>query len=153
MVLGVLDGSFTDGGRRQTLVLFLAGHCGTQGFHSENYGERLVVLIENDARLATFVDDTAPSGLYKIDLNHDGTDEVLAWGGFTGAGGSSEWVELQSYAGTRPRTLGQFETGENACDFAARDYTASIVRGRWDAKASSPCFLQRKFTLRCPAVK
>jgi hypothetical protein len=148
MILNVIDGSFTESGRHQSLVLLLAGHCGAMGGHSENWGERLVILLEGNARLATFVDDTSPSLLYKLDLNHDGIDEVLAWGGWAGAGGSSGWIEPRTYAGTKQRTLAHFDTSEADCGFGNTKRVESLVQARWSASTSA-CFLQRRFTLHC----
>jgi len=151
-VMSVIDGSFTEKGRRQAMVLFFAGHCGVLGTHAEDWGKRLVIIIENNARIATFVDEVSSSQLAKFDLNHDKIDEVLAWGGFTNTGSGNSWVEPRSYAGARQRTFAHFVASENACggDGTTLTHTESRIQGRWDATWTGPCFLEHRFMVRCP---
>jgi hypothetical protein len=149
-VYGVVDGSFTAKGRQQTIVLLFAGHCGEVGFGSENGGKRLFILIENGVRLATYRDEGAATMFWKMDMNHDGIDEVLVWGGISGAGGSASWVEARSYFDGRQRTLGSFETDVNECSFSATEHTESQVLYRWSHGPDEPCFEQRRLTLKCP---
>lgn len=149
-VLSVTRGAFTAKQRRQTLVLYLTAHCGRISGHSEDWGARLVVLLEGDRRLGTFVDQRAPSVFWTADIDDDGIDEVIALGGWAGAGGSNAWVEPRSYASTSPRPLAYFDTDENACSFGAQDYWGSLVFARTNPDHST-CFLQRRSTRPCPA--
>jgi hypothetical protein len=150
-VLSVIDGSFTAVGTKQTLVLFLAGNCGLRGSHADDWGQRLVVLLDHEERLATFVDDQAPSELYVRDLNRDGSNEVLARGGWAGGGGSTGWIEIRSYANASARTFAHFDVSEDTCAFSRKTRTESVIRFTWPVGGAAPCFQQQSLTLKCPA--
>lgn len=148
----VLAGSFSGKGRQQKLVLFFAGHCGQLGFHAENWGQRLLILLEKGRVLSIFIDEQT-SLLRKVDVDADGMDEIVAWGAWTGTGGSYAWVRLLTLAGGVRLNLGDFT--ELDVDSCAMDPETSrhesTVRYRFDPAAGSVCFFLQDREQACPA--
>lgn len=148
----VLAGSFSGKGRQQKLVLFFAGHCGQMGFHAENWGQRLLILLEKGRVLNVFIDEQT-SLLRKVDVDADGLDEIVAWGGWTGAGGSYSWVRLLTLAGGVRLNLGDFT--ELDVDSCAMDPETSrhesTVLYRFEPKTGSICFSIAEREEACPA--
>lgn len=150
-LLGVVDGSFTAPGRRQTLIGFVAGECGRPGFHAGNWGAHLTLLLDNGARLATFPDDDdAPIRFKRVRVMPGAVDQVLALSFVTGAGGSRESISLRSYADAKLLTLGRFDTASESCSFGGTTANQSITRYRWDASAETLCFGQAQREEPCP---
>lgn len=137
----VLAGSFSGKGRQQKLVLFFAGHCGKLGFHAENWGQRLLILFEKGRVQNIFVDDQT-SLLRKVDMDADGMDEIVAWGAWTGNGGSYSWVRLMTLAGGVRLNMGDFtELDVDACAMDPEtSHHESTVRYRFEPAAGSVCF-------------
>lgn len=96
--LAILHGAFSAPSKSQTLVLLLVGHCGTFATHAEDWGERLIVPIEDGKKVGVFPDPRASSVLHLKDLDKNGIDEVVASGGWAGGGEISSWIEVRSYA-------------------------------------------------------
>lgn len=106
-VSDVIAGAFTEPGRKQKLVLFFAGHCDEQGSHAENWGQRLLILLENETVLRASVDPST-SSLLAVDVDNDGRNEFITWGGWAGGGGPNSWLAVQSYAGGIQTLLADF---------------------------------------------
>lgn len=146
-----LAGSFSGKGRQQKLVLFFAGHCGQMGFHAENWGQRLLILLEKGRVLGVFMDEQT-SLLRKVDIDADGMDEIVAWGGWTGHGDSYSWVRLLTLAGGVRLNLGDFtELDVNSCGMDRETSRhESTVRYRFDPAAGSVCFSIHDREQACP---
>lgn len=151
-VSDVLAGAFTEPGRKQKLVLFFAGHCGELGSHAENWGQRLLILLENETVLRASVDPST-SSLFAVDLDNDGRSELVTWGGWAGGGGQSSWLAVQSYAGGVQTLLADFpELDSSSCSPGMDDgeQVHATVSYRWNAATRAMCFQVRKRTAACP---
>lgn len=151
-VSDVLAGAFTEPGRKQKLVLFFTGHCGEMGFHSENWGERLLILLENETVLRASV-DLSTSSLFAVDIDNDGRNEFITWGGRSGGGGQSAWLAVQSYAGGTQTVLADFpQVDASTCSLGTPDeeQVNTKVFYRWNAATRAVCFQARQRTAACP---
>lgn len=148
----VIAGSFTEPGRKQKLVLLFAGHCGEMGAHSENWGQRLLILLENETALRASVDASSTS-LLAVDVDNDGRTEFVTWGGRVGGGGSSSWLGLQSYAGGVQTLLGGFwDVDSSTCFPGVLDGEAIAAKVLYHANVATRalCFQVRKRASACP---
>jgi alpha-tubulin suppressor-like RCC1 family protein len=148
----VVAGSFTAPGRKQKLVLFFAGHCGELGNHSENWGQRLLILLEDERALTARI-DTSTSSLSVVDLDNDGRSELVTSGGWTGGGGSNGSLAVQSFAGGEQRVIERFpEISSSSCSSALPngEEVEGKVLYRVEPVTRSVCFLARKRTSACP---
>ncbi len=153
-VSDVLAGSFTEPGRKQKLVLFFAGHCGELGSHAEHWGQRLLILLENEAVLRASV-DLSTSSLFSVDVDNDGRTEFVTWGGWAGGGGQSSWLTVQSYAGGAQTLLANFpDVDSSTCSPGIPDgeQVDAKVLYRWNAATHAVCFQERKRTAACPKM-
>ena len=147
----VIAGSFTAAGRRQKLVLFEAGHCGKAGFHSENYGKRLVILLEGERTLRVMM-DAGTSLLQAIDVDGDGRHEVVALGAWSGSGDSHAWLDLFSFAGGARQALAHFDDLDSdpcAWEPDAQQHESRLSY-RYDHVTQSLCFERREQVSACP---
>ncbi len=150
-VLSVTDGSFSAPHRHQTLIAFVAGDCGRQGFPGDNWGAHLTLLLENDTLLATFKDDNdAPLVLRTVRVIPGEVDQVLIEMLATGAGGSVADIALRSYADAQQRNLAEFETSSEGCSFGETKRAESITRYRWNPSTADLCFVQQHLDMPCP---
>lgn len=150
-VSDVLAGAFTEAGRKQKLVLFFAGHCGELGSHSENWGERLLILLENQTARRASVEPST-SSLAALDLNNDGRSELVTWGGWAGGGGHRSWLAVKSYAGGVQTLWATFpELDSSTCSPGNPDgqQINAKVLYRWSAATQAVCFQERKHSSAC----
>lgn len=151
-VSDVVAGAFTEAGRKQKLVLFFAGHCGELGFHVENWGERILILLENETVLRASLDPST-SSLRTVDIDQDGRTELVTWGGWAGGGGQSSWLTVQSYAGGARTSLAEFpELDSSTCspNIPDGEEIDAKVLYRWNAATRTACFQVRTRTTPCP---
>ena len=151
-VSNVVAGSFTEPDHKQKLVLFFAGHCGELGIHAENWGQGLLILLENEAVLRSSVDPSTLS-LFAVDIDGDGRTELLTWGGWAGGGGHYSWFGLHSYAGGVQTSLADFPNiDSDTCSPATPDgeHVDTKILYRSDPATHTVCFQKRTHTTACP---
>ena len=147
-ITDVVTGSFSAAGRQQKLVLLFVGHCGVSGSHAENWGQRLLILLEN-GKVALARIDRASSWLRPVDLEGDGRTELLIGGGWAGAGGGNSWLSLLSLADSRLNTLADFDqVDSDSCSFPPGEHWESKILYR--ATPGPLCLLQQTRNLGCP---
>jgi hypothetical protein len=152
-VFDVLDGTFTERGRRETLVLFFAGACGLASEGSQARKTRLFVLLRGDELVASFTNDDGFASFDRLlDVDGDSVHEVVVVGGWAGKGGLASWISLRSFAGARDRDLATFDTLESGCGWSALSYWSASVEYGLEGAGRSLCFVERKATLRCPSL-
>jgi alpha-tubulin suppressor-like RCC1 family protein len=110
----VLDGAFTHPGRKQTLIAFFAGHCGSDGKGKPGSVEHLTILVEGKELLRTRVGNDWER-LRAVDLDRDHVSEVVAWSHETRFVPGGSWLEVVSFAGGSERFLGWFASNDNSC--------------------------------------
>jgi len=139
----VLDGAFTQPGRKQTLIAFFAGHCGSDGSDNPGPVEHLAILIEGKKLLRTRVVDNWER-LRAVDLDSDHVSEVVTWSSNTRFVGGGSWLEVVSYAGSSERSLGRFASNDNSCG----EHVLHLSYGR-DRADHGLCFLAEYPEIRC----
>jgi hypothetical protein len=150
-VFDVLDGTFTERGRRETLVLFFAGACGLAPGDARK--TRIFMLLRDGELLGNFKSDEGFASFDRLlDVDGDSVHEVVVVGGWAGKGGLANWISLRSFAGRRDRDLGFFNTLESGCGWSAADYWSTSVDYGLEGSDRSLCFVERKATLRCPSL-
>lgn len=152
-VFDVLDGTFTERGRRETLVLFFAGACGLTSEASDRRRTRIFVLLRDDELIGSFPNDDGFASFDRLlDVDGDSIHEVVVVGGWAGKGGLSSWISLRSFTGAQDRDLAFFNTLESGCGWSAADYWSTSVEYGLEGATRSLCFVERKATLRCPSL-
>jgi hypothetical protein len=150
-VFDVLDGTFTERGRRETLVLFFAGACGLAAPDAPKV--RIFMLLRDGELLESFTNDEGFASFDRLlDVDGDSVHEVVVVGGWAGKGGLASWISLRSFAGRRDRDLGFFNTLESGCGWSAADYWSTSVDYGVEGSDRALCFVERKATLRCPSL-
>ncbi len=150
-VFDVLDGTFTEKGRRETLVLFFAGTCGLATPDAPK--KRIFMLLRDGELIESFANDEGFASFDRLlDVDGDSVHEVVVVGGWAGKGGLASWISLRSFAGRRDRDLGFFNTLESGCGWSAEDYWSTSVDYGLEGADRSLCFVERKATLRCPSL-
>ncbi|HKO50123.1 MAG TPA: hypothetical protein VJV79_20475 [Polyangiaceae bacterium] len=140
----VLDGAFTHPGRKQTLIAFFAGHCGSDGSRSVESVEHLAILIEGKKLLRTRVGRDWVR-LRAVDLDSDRISEVLTWSSETRFIGVGSWLEVVSFAGRSERFLGWFNSSDDSCGADV----LHLSYGR-DPADHGLCFLAQYLQVPCP---
>jgi hypothetical protein len=113
-ILDVLDGSFTDKGAKQTIVLFSAGFCGAVR-NDVPESQQLLILMEGKQLLGTTVEEMADH-LAAVDLEDDGISEVIVSGSDTTVFPTERhWIEIFSYGSGQQRLVALFQTNSNSC--------------------------------------
>jgi alpha-tubulin suppressor-like RCC1 family protein len=150
-IADVLDGSFSAPRRAQTLILFSFRKPRAAVFPSREEG--LVVLIEGQQILGTVV-GTRDDRLFAVDLEGDGTTEVMALGSNTQSTDSdSTWIDLRSYQAGVERMIGRFSVDDNSCGSSwGNQHWSYHTSYRFSAKEGALCFLSRPRALGCRAV-
>jgi hypothetical protein len=152
-VFDVLDGTFTERGRRETLVLFFAGDCGLTNDASDSRKTRIFMLLRDNELLGSFTSDDGFASFDRLlDVDGDSVHEVVVVGGWAGKGGLASWISLRSFAGARDRDLGSFDTLESGCGWSALNYWSASVDYGFEGASRALCFVERKATLRCPPL-
>jgi hypothetical protein len=149
---GAADGAFTAPGLRETLFLFRAGMCGNNGFHVNNGGVRLLVIVRDGRAVASFPSDGQYSQIRALtDVDGDGTSDVVLAGGFTNTGWEIVWAAVHTFAGGRDRTISDLG------DVAGGDCTGGRT-GRWASTIvfrpgrggqEAPCFRATRRRFKC----
>ena len=142
----VLDGAFTHPGRKQTLIAFVAGHCGSDGSDSPRPVEHLATLIEGNQLLRTLVGKDWER-LRAVDLDSDHVSEIVAWSRNTKFVGGGSWLEVVSYAGGPERFLGYFASNDDSCG-----QVLHLAYGR-DRADHGLCFLAEYPEIPCPPAR
>jgi len=143
----VLDGAFTHPGRKQTLIAFFAGHCGSDGSNSPRALEHLAILIEGKKLLRTRVREDWDR-LGAVDLDGDHVSEVVAWSRNTRFVEGGSWLEVVSYAGGSERSLGWFDSNDKSCG----EHVLHLSYGRAPADHAL-CFSAEYPQVSCPPAR
>lgn len=152
-VFDVLDGTFTERDRRETLVLFFAGACGLASEAPGAKKTRLFVLLRQGELIASFANDEGFATFDRlVDVDGDAVHEVVVVGGWAGPGGIASFISLRSFAHGQERELGSFDTLESACGWSSREYWSSRVEYGFRETDRSLCFVERRVTQPCPAL-
>ncbi|MES1186955.1 MAG: hypothetical protein ABUL60_24285 [Myxococcales bacterium] len=143
----VLDGSFTHLGRKQTLIAFFAGHCGSDGSDSPGPVEHLAILIEGKKLLRTRVGKDWER-FRAADLDGDHVSEVLAWSHETRFVDGGSWLEVVSFAGGSQRILGWFDSNDESCG----EHVLHLTYGH-DRPDHALCFQAEYPEIPCPPTR
>jgi hypothetical protein len=146
----VVDGSFTEAGRHQTLVLFFMGNCGTLGFHADNYGTSVFVLF--DGGKITMVTEYGPTRaieLLPVDLENDGITELVTIDADYASGATFSSADVWSFANGM-KELAHFDLSYRSCLGDEPQYYESSLLTGLDPKTKRLCFLQRRREEQCP---
>ena len=152
--IDVLDGSFTQKGAKQTIVLFFAGLCGRVRNDVPDPGQRLLVLMEGGQLLSTNV-EVFGDRLAAIDLEEDGISEViLSASDTTMAWGDQYSIILYSYASGHPRRIAAFQTDSNSCrnPNCGAHWETSVLY-RYNPNENSLCFETKARQRNCPGTR
>ena len=138
-VSGVVQGSFTAAGAKQTLVFYQ--YCQT----GNGFGFAGLVLIENGRVIGNFFADTGwTMEIVRVaDLNGNGLDEfTLAYSGGMHQGHGGVGVDLMEFADGTPKGIGWYKSEEF-------DDTQASSAWKLTAKPGPvPVFYRQKFTSR-----
>lgn len=149
-VQALVDGSFTRAGRKQTLVSFFMGHCGVLGPSYEQYGLRVIVIM--DAGKIVMVTHSGPTtaiDFIAVDIENDGMDELLALSAYAGSARTATVADLWSVAdGMTP--LADFDLSLRSCLGDEPEYFESQLVTHRDPQTGQLCFLQRRSEQQCP---
>ncbi len=150
MVKMAVDGSFTQPNKKQTLVLFFAGHCGVLGSHAERYGVTFELLLEGGRLIGSGSEGLFGAQLQPIDLDQDGLTELVELTADYGSGTTFTEAAIWSYRDGQPKTLVTFELSLDSCNLQGEHYEATLL-ARWDQPRNALCFLTKRRDIGCPS--
>lgn len=135
-VAGVVKGSFTKPGAKQTLIFYQ--YCQT----GNGLGWAGLVLIEDGKVIGNFVADSGWTRNIEVlaDINRNHLNEfTLSWGGGTHQGEGGVGVDIMEFADGRPKGLGWFQAEQYDDTQATRVWRVTV-------KASPvPVFYRQKY--------
>lgn len=114
----VVDGAFTRGNAKQTLVVFFAGHCGVLGAHAEGYGTNFSLLLEDERLLASSTRGPGGVGLQPIDIDHDGFTELVDHTADYASGTTFSSAAVWSFRDGMPKVVTTFELSQRELQLA-----------------------------------
>ncbi len=110
------------------------------GSHAENWGAKRLAIFAGDKLVAAFDVQASNEILKTLDLNSDGTSELLLGGGFTNCGVTEQSARLVDLRGRKLRVLYEFEKAYEATCAAKQTggsltaaviYVAPTTRGKF----------------------
>jgi hypothetical protein len=148
----VVDGSYTEAGAKQTLVVFFAGHCGVLGAHAEGYGTTFNLLLQDTQIIASSTAGPRGVELQPIDLDHDGFTELVNVGADYASGTTFTSADVWSYRSGKPEMLAKLDLALNSCNVPEGEHYESKLLARWDQARNTLCFLAKRNDIGCPTT-
>ncbi len=147
-VVEAATGCFTVPRTEQTLYLISNQECGAS--HAENYGSATLAVFDAEqvAAQANIVGGSSISGV--LDIDGDGTNEIVLTSGFSAQGSSTVSARLLGIGAEKVETIkdfGEVYSGGCGSGFAAQNEAITVI---YFTPGSPPIFRTEKQTRACP---